>query len=176
MVRLGAHDLSVSEAFAEDYEVVVAVVHPEYSDQQEIPSHDIALLQLRTEAGGELPQHLIPVCLPPPGFQESAGTFVKVAGWGRTSEGGRTADRLQEVGLEVGEREQCEQTYRNLTGVNLGPGVLCAGHQPGGRDACQGDSGGGLLAYQPGGAQVQLGIVSAGIGCARRDLPGQTYF
>ena len=71
MVRLGAHDLSVSEASAEDYKVGVTVVHPDYSSRQQIPSHDIALLQLRTEPGREVRGDLSPVCLPPPGLQVS---------------------------------------------------------------------------------------------------------
>ena len=107
----------------------------------------------------------------------AVGSGVKVAGWGATSEGGVRADRLQEVSLEVGDPAQCHNTYRDITGASLGPGVLCAGHRQGGRDACQGDSGGGLL-YRPQHSQHwhQLGIVSFGIGCARRDLPGQSSF
>ena len=69
---------------------------------------------------------------------------------------------LQEVSLEVESPAQCD---------NQGPGLLCASHQPGGREPCQGDSGGGLL-HQAEDSQtwLQLGVLS---GCARRDRPGE---
>ena len=51
--------------------------------------------------------------------------------------------------------------------------MICAGYPPGGKDACQADSGGPLL--EPGviGNQTVdflVGIVSFGVGCARKDL------
>ena len=173
-MRLGAHDLSVSESATEDYRVRKVMIHPEYSEEGEVPVHDIALLALHTQGRRRLRGEVSPVCLPAPGLQVAAGSRVKVAGWGATQEGGVTADRLQEVELELGQQAHCDLTYSSLTGANLGPGVLCAGHHQGGRDACQGDSGGGLLVQsQASQTWLQLGIVSAGIGCARRDLPGQ---
>ena len=45
--------------------------------------------------------------------------------------------------------------------------MFCAGFEDGGRDACQGDSGGPLVLNN-----VQIGIVSWGIGCALPFLPG----
>ena len=68
MVRLGAHDLSVPESGAEDYRVW-RVVHPEYSDQQEVPEHDIALLALHTQDRRGLRGKVSPACLPAPGLQ-----------------------------------------------------------------------------------------------------------
>lgn len=55
----------------------------------------------------------------------------------------------------------------------LRPTQICAGLEDGGKDACQGDSGSPLLIDDAatGRAQV-IGIVSAGIGCARPKLPG----
>ena len=66
------------------------------------------------------------------------------------------------------------RSNRALVGVELGPGTLCAEHPDGGQDSCQGDSGKGLLSFpsHPRTQAVQLGIVSAGIGCGREGIPG----
>lgn len=47
-------------------------------------------------------------------------------------------------------------------------GTLCAGAIDGSRDACFGDSGGGLICN----GQI-AGIVSFGFGCGRRNFPGR---
>ena len=169
MVRLGAHDLSVEEEAAEDFTVQRVVIHPGYSREDSVPRHDIAIISLDSDVvvGGAIS----PVCLPSPAQEMMTGSPVMVAGWGATSEGGLTADRLQEVELVVSDQEACRHTFHNLTEALLGPGTLCAGYDQGGRDACQGDSGGALL-HRLSGSYVQVGIVSTGIGCARRDLPG----
>lgn len=46
-------------------------------------------------------------------------------------------------------------------------GHLCAGSFDGSRDACFGDSGGGLICEG-----LIAGIVSFGFGCGRRNFPG----
>lgn len=89
-----------------------------------------------------------------------------VLGWGRTEEGGNTTNLLQEVHVPIWEQEDCEEVYGPLTNRQV-----CAGAPEGGKDACQADSGSGLLVWNVG-KWEQLGIVSFGIGCARPSIPG----
>jgi len=174
LVRLGAHNLALdTEVTADDYRVRSVILHPDYDDSGLIPLNDIAILVLDTpESGVRKKPEVSPICLPAPEARLQTGAEVMVAGWGATSEGGVTADRLQEVRVEVTEAGRCRQVYREALGVELPDTILCAGLEAGGKDACQGDSGGGLLHQAASGAWSQVGVVSAGIGCARRGVPG----
>ena len=49
--------------------------------------------------------------------------------------------------------------------------MVCAGYDGGGRDSCNGDSGGPLL-VPDGSSRLQVGVVSWGYGCALPGLPG----
>ena len=130
-------------------------------------------------SGVRIRQEVSPVCLPQPSSPVQAGAPVLVTGWGATSKGGILADRLQEVTVKVTDPKVCRQIYRQAFAVvvELGPEILCAGHSEGGRDACQGDSGGPLVSSSSSSegedtSFTLVGVVSAGIGCARRDVPG----
>ncbi len=94
---------------------------------------------------------------------------MTVAGLGRTSEGGSSPTRLQEVDVPLVSDATCRQAGGNYTTVG-GSGILCR-HSAGGIDSCQGDSGGPIVINR-GGAITQLGVVSWGIGCARPGMYG----
>ena len=84
--------------------------------------------------------------------------------------------RLLEVRAHVREAEGCRRLYREL-GVHLPDTILCASLEAvevGGKDVCEGDSGGGLLHRVRSGDQgawTQVGVLTAGIGC-REGRPG----
>lgn len=91
------------------------------------------------------------------------GRDCNVTGYGRIRENGPSSDVLQVITKPLVSYEQCKLTY----GDRLTRDMLCAGLPEGGRDSCQGDSGGALTVNG-----IQLGVVSWGHGCARPRFPG----
>ena len=97
---------------------------------------------------------------------EEPGRNLTVAGWGTTSEGGNTSDRMREVSVPVVSDAKAREAYGSRSYFpNL---MVAAGVK--GKDSCQGDSGGPL--FKPGTTRTQVGIVSFGKGCARAGFPG----
>jgi trypsin len=70
---------------------------------------------------------------------------------------------LLRVDLDIQNLSQCNETFQGTIPV----GAFCAGSLDGSRDACFGDSGGGLICSD----QI-AGIVSFGFGCGRPRFPG----
>ncbi|KAL2746313.1 trypsin-2-like [Vespula maculifrons] len=124
--------------------------------------NDIALLQLKIPF--EFTPQLKPIPLPTD--QVPPGTICQVSGWGYPEENiPSVSNDLMYVDLPILSMEDCRNLLVEVT--NLPPGMYCAGYIEGLRDACQGDSGGGMVCNG-----VIMGIVSAGEGCARPKLPG----
>ncbi|XP_045504426.1 brain-specific serine protease 4-like [Colias croceus] len=87
------------------------------------------------------------------------------AGWGTIHYNGPSSHVLQDVTINVVNRDVCASRYRPNT---ITENMICAGVlDVGGRDACQGDSGGPMYADD-----VIVGIVSFGMGCADPRYPG----
>ena len=92
-------------------------------------------------------------------------------GWGMTSYNGWISTVLNNVALQVYDgRIYCNMPYYSISNWNF---QICAGWYAGGKDTCQGDSGGGLYVYDSSqGTYVLAGIVSNGFGCAQPQYPG----
>jgi len=107
------------------------------------------------------------------------GMTAIVAGWGFTDEmSDDYTNELRKVAVPIMTNEECQTWYKSKEAIKesklpllIGDGVICAGFVQGGKDACQGDSGGPLMIKQQG-RLVVVGVVSAGIGCARPMIPG----
>ena len=96
---------------------------------------------------------------------------MTILGWGQTSEASlKQQHRLRYGTVTVVGDEQCARAYRKV-GVRLveDESICAAGR---GVDTCQGDSGGPLVHETADHRWVQVGIVSFGLGCARRNYPG----
>eukprot|EP01025_Chloroclados_australasicus_P025697 TRINITY_DN2563_c0_g1_i12.p1 TRINITY_DN2563_c0_g1~~TRINITY_DN2563_c0_g1_i12.p1 ORF type:complete len:627 (+),score=90.53 TRINITY_DN2563_c0_g1_i12:494-2374(+) len=148
---------------SDEYEVVAVKstqVYPKFAYSN--ANGDAALLQLSR------PSRFNPVMLAQNERLLSDDMEMTVMGWGRTEET-QKANVLQYVGIKFVEREECNLLWE---GAVL-PSMFCAGG--GEYDACDGDSGGPIIA--PGGEgllDVQVGIVSWGRSklCGIQGRPG----
>lgn len=115
-----------------------------------------------------------------------SGLSGTVVGWGwiREIDGedhvsnnnkGYPSVTLQKVKLPILRNDVCEAWFQSQSKkITLLPSQFCAGFNFGGKDACRGDSGGPMIIEDNSdtGRYKLIGIVSAGIGCARPSLPG----
>jgi secreted trypsin-like serine protease len=146
------------------------ISHPKYDAGTH--DFDIALLKLLTPA----PSTFKPVAVANNAIEAKFGNNgqpVTVIGWGALSEGGDVVPDLREVTVNVQSRQVCRANYQAVVpAAKVTENMWCAGTPKGGKDSCQGDSG-GFIGADTGAKQfAQLGIVSWGIGCARKDLFG----
>lgn len=138
-------------------------IHPNFTTSRF--DKDVALIRLSQAADTTL----FPVLqLAVPDFPIASGEVVTVYGFGRTSEEEEDlSDVLREVDVPFVPAPLCRQYY----GFQVTDDMVCAGLQEGGKDACNGDSG-GPLTREVEGTAYQVGIVSWGDGCARANAPG----
>ncbi|XP_034248478.1 serine protease snake-like isoform X2 [Thrips palmi] len=178
-VLLGDLDRLSTEDEAEPQllEVSGRFTPPSGLDREEL-YHDIALLQLKTEA--EMTRFVRPACVfPDPTLEANNDAFV-VTGWGDTTRGGGgdPSSILQKVRLGILPNNVCQTSYkfhRNIfpRGV-LAEAHVCAGNLTGGRDICQMDSGSPLAFFRsekPYCMHHVVGVASVGSSCGLRNSP-----
>ncbi|XP_015520988.1 trypsin-2 [Neodiprion lecontei] len=96
----------------------------------------------------------------------AAGTTCQVAGWGYPAiDILHLMNELMYVDVSIVSQTVCRKLYVEFS--DIPDGMICAGYIEGLRDACQGDSGGGLICEG-----VLTGVVSSGNGCAWPGFPG----
>ena len=103
------------------------------------------------------------------------GQEMTAMGWGATSFRGNASDMLLQVDLNVISDEECALTEPQVIEGELmsyhdsvTQYVLCA-RGVNGKDTCTGDSGGPLVVA---GSNIQVGVVSWGMGCGIEGVPG----
>lgn len=107
-----------------------------------------------------------------------AGAYVRVSGYGSTSESWPTlsTNPASSVDIPIMALDECKDYFRarsaGLAEMLAADRQVCAGFRDGGCDSCTGDSGGPMTMYDVEGEAVQVGIVSFGVGCARAETPG----
>jgi secreted trypsin-like serine protease len=94
-----------------------------------------------------------------------------ILGWGQTSETSMHQEtRLRYGTVQVIGDQPCAKAYRKVKVELVEDESICAARR--GVDTCQGDSGGPMVHRIADGKWVQVGIVSWGLGCARKGYPG----
>jgi trypsin len=137
------------------------LVHPDYEDTQ---TFDAALIHVTA------PIESPAIDLVPLGEEslEQDGAPLTVSGWGTEFFGSLFIPaQMKAVDVEAVADESC--TTNGLMGFQA-DSEICA--ETLGGDSCQGDSGGPLFGTLADGRQVQVGIVSYGLGCATPEFPG----
>ncbi|XP_053528227.1 ovochymase-2 [Artibeus jamaicensis] len=163
-ITAGKHDLSHTEPGEQTLTIESIIIHPYFSTKKPM-DYDIALLKM---AGAfHFGQSVGPMCLPEPGEQFKPGLICTTAGWGRLTEDGILSQVLQEVNLPILTQEECAAALLTLKKPISGRTFLCTGFADGGRDACQGDSGGALMCRNKKGTWTLAGVTSWGLGCGR---------
>lgn len=94
------------------------------------------LVELKEPA--KLTPHVYPICLSPKIFHP--GKMCHVAGWGNEKVDGPVHGTLHEAAIPVVTQEECNKP-ESYSGV-ITDDLVCAGYQQGGKDTCEGDSGG----------------------------------
>lgn len=157
MVVAGANSRTGVDGLA--YPALKWVSHPQYSSWT--VDYDIGLLIIDDVFDlKNLKMKAIPIKETRP----VDGKMATIAGWGYREEFGPSSSHLEEVQVPIVNSSDCTKSY----GVGeITDRMICAGYlKAGGKDACQGDTGGPLVLDNQ-----LVGLVSWGRGCARPGYP-----
>ncbi|XP_027701968.1 cationic trypsin-3-like isoform X2 [Vombatus ursinus] len=157
-VRLGEHNIEVTEGREQFIDAAKIIRHPSYNSNTY--NNDIMLIKLKTAAtiNSQVSVVSLPQSCP------ATGTSCIISGWGNTvSSGADYPDLLQCLKAPVLSDSTCRSAYPGKITSNM----ICLGFLEGGKDSCQGDSGGPVVCD----GKLQ-GVVSWGYGCALKGLPG----
>ncbi|EDW79169.1 uncharacterized protein Dwil_GK10310 [Drosophila willistoni] len=161
-IRIVAGQNSIADLEEMGVKVSKLIYHAGYNKKTFV--NDIGMIITREPLEYSTLVQPIPLALDPP----SAGAHAMVSGWGkRTEEDENLPAMLRAVEVEIVDRSVCGTQYLTKD-YTITDEMLCAGDvEEGGKDACNGDSGGPLAVDG-----VLVGIVSWGVGCGREGFPG----
>uniref|UniRef100_A0A4X2KSX7 t-plasminogen activator n=1 Tax=Vombatus ursinus TaxID=29139 RepID=A0A4X2KSX7_VOMUR len=177
-VVLGSTYREKKEEDEQVFEVEKYIIHEKFVS--ETFDNDIALLHLKPKADSlqcaQETKSVRTVCLPDAGLQLADWTECELSGYGKHEENSPFySERLKEGHVRLYPSSRC--TSRHLFNKTVTENMLCAGDtRSGGKegnlhDACQGDSGGPLVCMKDNRMHL-IGIISWGIGCGEKDVPG----
>lgn len=158
----------ISDTDITRHSIVKIVRHPRYGISESKLGSDLALLRLadRVENIPTLP-------LSNTLGDSRPGSMTRTMGWGRTTDRGFRAISLRTVDIPVVARESIDAIQ--IYGEELPLDSVLAGDLHGGKDTCEGDSGGPLLKWDGlRGDWRLLAVITGGsdLGCAVEGAPG----
>ncbi|NWU94368.1 TPA protein, partial [Upupa epops] len=169
-IVLGRTSRATPEDNEQRFQVENYIVHQQFDSESF--NNDIALLQLKASAESCAVETdtVRAACLPPPELQLPDWTECEISGYGRHEEFTPFySEHLKEGHVRLFPPSQC--TTQRLENRTVTANMLCAGDTRNLDDACKGDSGGPLVCMKAD-RMYLIGIISWGIGCGRKDVPG----
>lgn len=170
-ISAGSKELGVKKRYL--YRSHKSFIHTSHKYFKNGSTHDVALLKLKKPINFD-ETGLIAIKLADMNFENNGGldigVMVTALGWGDTREGGRPSNKLLKVEVPIADKSAAN-TKKFYDG-KLDNSMLVAGYPAGGKDSCNGDSGGPLTVTDSDGQTLLAGIVSFGDECARAGFPG----
>ncbi|XP_031632013.1 serine protease Hayan-like [Contarinia nasturtii] len=182
LIRLGTNKLIDSyHPSYDDYQVKSKFVHGSYSN--ETLKNDIALIEVTNNI--QFSNKIGPACLETDVGDLPSHVNLIVTGWGNTKEGSfggsSPSNDLKMAQLTTVPLSQCNAAILEhnkyasnaMTQNGLSYGQYCAQDRLERSDACGGDSGGPIQYFKDSSPVARVvGIVSFGVGCFSKELPG----
>uniref|UniRef100_A0A671FKP6 Plasminogen activator n=1 Tax=Rhinolophus ferrumequinum TaxID=59479 RepID=A0A671FKP6_RHIFE len=175
-VVLGRTYRLIPEQEEQKFEVEKYIIHKEFDD--DTYNNDIALLRLKSDSlqCAQESDTVRTVCLPEADLQLPDWTECELSGYGKHEASSPFySERLKEAHVRLYPSSRC--TSKHLFNKTITNNMLCAGDTRSGgdqanlHDACQGDSGGPLVCLKDN-RMTLVGIISWGLGCGQKDVPG----
>ncbi|KAK4307182.1 hypothetical protein Pmani_021033 [Petrolisthes manimaculis] len=170
-IKVGDHNLRQSDQDEQMFEVENFTTHPDFAVGGHY-NNDVAVIKIKAQRGEgfQMSRFVTPACLPTSYTSYTPGTHCQVSGWGLTDADNYFSKPhvLHSTEVLLLSDTKCKELH-SLRGY--GQGMICAGHLDGGRDSCNGDSG-GPLACNIDGTHILMGLVSWGKNCGQPSLPG----
>ncbi|XP_015226220.1 PREDICTED: complement C1r subcomponent-like [Cyprinodon variegatus] len=149
-------------------------VHPEYHNLNQLNfDNDIALIQVQDPV--TFKASIMPLCLPAKDDEYEDTIIGMVSGFGVTYKNNSQyqTKKLKYVHIPVASQEVCSNSLKGRSNAPiLTDNMFCAGTPKGGKDSCQGDSGGAFTLQSADGRFWAAGIVSWGLKCGREGTYG----
>jgi secreted trypsin-like serine protease len=172
IIRAGEWDRSSILEYAPHHDRALSqiIANPQYYSGG--LHNDIAILRWIIPLPTEV--NIAPICLPDETEYFAAGTYCTVTGWGKAADNAPTTDKLKFAKVPIVTSSTCQKQFQdNRLGrrFTLHSSFICAGGEVG-IDSCTNDGGSPLICPRSDGSFVLAGLVSWGLECGQKDVPG----